>query len=820
MEERNGRFTQSAEKALEESYYTAKRLGHGCVGSEHLVIGMLRAGENFTSIALSHHDVDVLRLEEEVIRRIGRGDPGMQPQGMTPRCKRIIELAGVEAGGLGKRRIGCEHLLLGILRQGDNTALGMLRESGITPNLLAEEVYAMMGLGSGQGSESVAGKKARTRRAPEPIKGELEKCGRDLTAEALLGRLDPVIGREKEINRVVRILCRRSKNNPCLVGEPGVGKTAVAEGLAQAICDGDVPGCMQDKVVFSLDLSAVIAGTKYRGEFEERMRSIIQETIKMGNVILFIDEIHNLIDAGGADGAIDAANILKPMLARGEFQVIGATTNDEYRKRMEKDAALDRRFSKVEVAEPTQEETFSILRGLLPHYEEHHGVKITEQALRAAIELSTRYIHDRFLPDKAIDLIDEAASNARMRQSEAAEEERYKWEDRLAETAKTRKEAIEKKDYEAAALLREEELFAAREKDAARERSRQAGAVMLPQVDAEAVREIVSERTGIPVTRIGQSETERLLHLEEQLGCRVEGQQAAIKAVAAAVRRNRVGLGDPDRPIGSFLFVGPTGVGKTALCKSLAEVLFGNEQALIRIDMSEFAEKHTVSRLIGSPPGYTGHEEGGQLTEKVRRRPYAVVLFDEIEKAHPEVFDLFLQLLDDGRLTDGQGRTVDFKNTVIVMTSNIGTGAVIGEKNRLGFGESDAKDERAGYMTALKHSFRPEFLGRIDAVVPFERLTEQTLSHIAEGLLLKTAERVKERGITLSWEESIPHRLAEKALVLGGGARPLGRLVKTEIEDALSDAILWQSLGDGDYCQVSFREGKICLTGERINIPL
>lgn len=811
MEERNRGFTQEAQKALAESYKEAKKLGHGFVGSEHLVIGILRAGEALSYMALQSHAVEEKGLEERIVTHIGRGDPTMLPQGMTPRCRRIIELAGVEAGNFGKKKIGCEHLLLGILREGENTALGMLREAGIAPNVLAEEVYAMMNFGAEEaGKEAAAGKTGKTHRTPEPIRGELEKCGRDLTAEAFLGRLDPVIGREKEIDQLVRILCRRSKNNPCLVGEPGVGKTAVVEGLAQAISEGAVPEEMQDKVIFSLDIAAVIAGTKYRGEFEERMRLIVRECVKHGNVILFIDEMHNLVGAGGADGAIDAANILKPMLARGELQVIGATTLAEYRKKVEKDAALERRFSKVEVREPEPEAAMEILRGLRPHYEAHHGVRITDEAIKAALELSMRYIHDRFLPDKAIDLIDEAASQARMR-SGTDEKELSMWEERLAETVKSKEEAAAREDFEAAALLRDEEMrVRKRKEDGERER---------PEVTSEEIREIVSERTGIPLTRIGQDEAENLLKLEDELKERVEGQEAAVKAVASAIRRSRVGLGDPQRPVGSFLFPGPSGVGKTALSKALAEILFGSEEALIRVDMTEYTEKHAVSRLIGSPPGYVGHEEGGQLTEKVRAHPFSVVLFDEVEKAHPEVYDLFLQLLDDGRLTDGQGRTVDFRNTVIVMTTNAGGALASGEKSRLGFGGESREREHTELFAELKKTFRPEFLGRIDAVVPFERLKEETLERIAQKTLERTRERASSRGIFLSWSDGLPGWIAKEALKAGGGARPVGRLVRNEVEDRLSEAILAHKLGKDGRAVILLHEGEIRLETETIALP-
>ena len=809
MEERMGKFTSAAGSVLEKAYEAAREMGHGYIGSEHLVIGLLKTGGDGAAQLLEKKGVFAEAVAERLKGRIGSGDPELLPLGMTPHCRRILELSGVEAAGLGQKKIGSEHLLLGILRHGDNAALELLREMSLAPNVLAREIYEAMGIGGGpENAGKVTVHREKTRPYEPAHLGELEKFGIDLTAEALYGRLDPVIGREKELDRVIRILCRRSKNNPCLIGEPGVGKTAIAEGLAQAICNGEVPENLEHSVLFSLDLPAVIAGTKYRGEFEERMRSIIRDVAGRGNIILFIDEIHNLIGAGGADGAIDAANILKPMLARGDLQVIGATTREEYRKHIEKDAALERRFSPIEVCEPTEEESIAILRGLCARYEAHHGVRITEEAISVAVSSSARYIHDRFLPDKAIDLIDEAASRVRINQAQIPPARRDR-DERLGSVIREKEDAVSMQDFLRAAALYEEETALVKERESVKYEE-------TPAVTPRDILDIVSERTGIPVSDIGESEAEKLMHLEEDLESRLIGQKEAILPVARAIRRSRVGLGDRTRPIGSFLFAGPSGVGKTELCKALAEVLFGNEAALVRLDMSEYAEKHSVSRLIGSPPGYIGHEEGGQLTEKVRSRPYTVILFDEIEKAHPEIYDVLLQVLDDGRLTDGQGRTVDFRNTVIVMTSNIGSQTPEAENRQIGFGTADVKATEKAVLAALRKSFRPEFLNRLDAVVNFHTLDEETLAEIAGKLLWKCRERMASLHMALTWTEAVPRFLAKKALILHGGARPLERLIRTEVEDPLAEGILEGRFREGDQCRLSVEAEKIRIGTESL----
>ena len=643
------------------------------------------------------------------------------------------------------------------------------------------------------------------------------KYGRDLTAEAKKGKIDPVIGRENEIERVIQILCRRTKNNPCLIGEPGVGKTAVVEGLAQKIADGSVPEILENKRLITLDLTGMVAGTKYRGDFEERIKSVIDEVTKAGNIILFIDEVHTIIGAGSAEGATDAANILKPSLARGEFQLIGATTISEYRKNIEKDSALERRFQPVNVAEPTEVDAVLILKGIKDKYEAHHKVKISDKAIEAAVKLSARYISDRFLPDKAIDLIDEAASRVRLTAC-AAPPELKELEEKIASTEAEKDEAINSQEYERAAALRDSEKKLKEDYKAAKENWHKQNSNINGEVGEEDIAEIVSSWTGVPVSQLTEEESERLLKLEQELHNRIVGQDEAVTAVAKAIRRGRVGLKDPKRPIGSFIFLGPTGVGKTELCKALADALFGSENMMIRLDMSEYMEKHTVSRLVGSPPGYVGFEEGGQLTEKVRRNPYSVILFDEIEKAHPDVFNMLLQILEDGILTDSQGRRVDFKNTVIIMTSNVGARLITEKKVSFGFGESgkdENKDVKELVLNELKSTFRPEFLNRVDDIIVFSKLNKEQIAEISEKMLSNLAIRLKNLNITAEFDDSVKYALSEKGFDPVYGARPLRREIQNKIEDPLSEKILDSSVKNGDTVLCSYKDGEFIFEVKR-----
>ena len=698
-------------------------------------------------------------------------------------------------------------MLLGILSDGDNYAIRFLSELGADAAALTRETLKASDIDgySGEG-------KPKTYQKPQDDKvPTLSKYGRELTAEAKKCKLDPVIGREKEIERVIQILCRRTKNNPCLIGEPGVGKTAIAEGLAQKIADGDVPEILEDKRVFALDLTGMVAGTKYRGDFEERIKTAIDEVINAGNIILFIDEVHTIVGAGSAEGSTDAANILKPSLARGEFQLIGATTISEYRKNIEKDPALERRFQPVNVSEPTEEDTVLILKGLKDKYEAHHKVKITDGAIEAAVKLSSRYISDRFLPDKAIDLIDEASSRVRLSVC-AAPPELKALEEKIANAEAEKNEAVNSQEFEHAAALRDNEKKLKEEYRELKEKWRDKSGRINGEVTAENIAETVSSWTGIPVSQLTREESERLLHLEDELHASVIGQDEAVTAVSRAIRRGRVGLKDPKRPIGSFIFCGPTGVGKTELCKALAKAMFGSENMMIRLDMSEYMEKHTVSRLVGSPPGYVGFEEGGQLTEKVRRNPYSVVLFDEIEKAHPDVFNVLLQILEDGILTDSQGRRVDFKNTVIIMTSNVGARLITEKRVAFGFtesgGDSENKNIKELVTGELKNTFRPEFLNRVDDIIVFSKLDRGQIAQIAVKLLNELAGRLAALGITLKWDDSAVYALADKGFDPIYGARPLRREIQNSIEDGLSEKILDSSVKKGDTVLCEFKNGK------------
>ena len=813
------KFTPRAEEALRLSQEAAEELGHGYVGSEHLLLGLIREEEGIAHRVLSEFGVTDEMVCSVLQRSVGHGVSGAAPsQGLTPRAKSVVELAVSEASRMGSGYIGTEHLLMGLLREGGNMGLRILRTIGVDPNKMYSAVLKKLNDASAKTVPS--GGSAAARDGDKKVGKALAEFTRDLTEAARSGKLDPVIGREKEIQRVIQILSRRTKNNPVLIGEPGVGKTAIAEGLAERIASGDVPEELLDKRVLSLDLSGMVAGTKYRGEFEERIKNTLDEVKKDGNIILFIDELHTIVGAGSAEGAVDAANIIKPALGRGEIRVIGATTLNEYRKYIEKDAALERRFQPVTVGEPTPEATLEILKGLRDKYEAHHKLTITDEALEAAVQLSKRYIGDRFLPDKAIDLMDEAASQVRM-DAESSSPDLKALEEKISTLHREKAEAIAAQDYEKAAQLRDIEKNYQDQVDIERENWRKQMAQNRGSVTADDVAKVVAGWTGIPVTRLTEDESMRLLKLEEKLHQRVVGQDDAVAAVAKAIRRSRVGLKDPKRPIGSFLFLGPTGVGKTELCKTLAEAMFGDENAMVRIDMSEYMEKHTVSRLIGSPPGYVGHEEGGQLTEKVRRKPYSVVLFDEIEKAHEDVWNILLQILEDGIVTDSQGRRVDFKNTVIVMTSNVGAKNITAAEAKLGFDgkEKDEKETeearfariREAVMADLKRTFRPEFLNRIDEIIVFHQLTQDNIVQIARRMLDVTAGRMAQQGITLEAEDDAVAELAKDGFDPQYGARPLRRAIQNQVEDAVAEQMLEGSLKSGDTAHVRLKDGKVVI---------
>ncbi len=798
------RFTEKAKQALTAAHEAATELGHSYVGSEHLLLGLIKGDGGVAANALRNAGLTEQNVTEFIERYIGRGEGSSQPaQGLTPRSKRIIELAIAEAARLGHSYVGTEHLLMGILRESDSVAARIISAAGIDPNRLYTDIINAFSSSGYRQSQQPSGRAGGGKKSDTKT---LDQFSRDLTAMARAGSLDPVIGREKEIQRVIQILSRRNKNNPVLIGEPGVGKTAIAEGLAQRIVSGDVPDTLRDKRIVSLDLSGMVAGTKYRGDFEERIKAAIEEVQKSGDVILFIDEMHTIIGAGAAEGAIDAANIIKPALGRGEMQVIGATTLNEYRKYIEKDAALERRFQPVIVDEPSPEESVQILMGLRDKYEAHHKLTITNEAIEAAVSMSSRYINDRFLPDKAIDLLDEAASRVRM-DNLTAPPDLKSLENRIEAVAKEKEAAVAAQDFEKAASLRDEEKKLRAELDDTRkawegDRSGKRGSV-----GAQDIAAVVSSWTGIPVTSITEAESERLLHMEEVLHKRVIGQDEAVSAVSRAIRRGRVGLKDPKRPIGSFLFLGPTGVGKTELCRALAEAMFGDENAMIRVDMSEYMEKHTVSKLIGSPPGYVGYDEGGQLTEKVRRKPYSVILFDEIEKAHEDVFNIMLQIMEDGRLTDSHGRRVDFKNTIIVMTSNVGAKNITNKASKLGFAldessekkaEDSYKDIQDAVMGDLRRTFRPEFLNRIDDIIVFHQLTKENIRLICANMLKTVAERVATLGVTLTADDSAIDVLADKGFDPVYGARPLRRAIQSAVEDAAAEQLLDGTIKDGD----------------------
>ena len=791
-----GRFTEKAERAINISQESAMLMGHNYVGTEHLLLGLVKEGSGVAARVLQAQGISEEKVLKEIEELIGKGDEtGQQPLGFTPRTKRVLELSFKEARRMGHNYIGTEHLLLGTMKEGESVAVRILMDLGVDPQKLFNEIVKML-------NEEAPGASGMPKNNPSYANTPtLNQFGRDLTEMAREGKFDPVIGRDKEIERVIQILSRRTKNNPCLIGEPGVGKTAIAEGLAQKIMEGNIPEMLKDKRVVTLDLSSMVAGAKYRGEFEERLKKSMDEIRKAGNVILFIDEMHTIIGAGAAEGAIDASNILKPSLARGEIQVIGATTRDEYRKHVEKDAALERRFQPITVGEPSKEEAIEILKGVRDKYEAHHRVKITDEAIEAAVALSDRYITDRFLPDKAIDLIDEAASRVRLK-SFTAPPDLKNLEEKMDNMRKEKEDAIVCQEYEKAAKIRDEEQKLKNELDKAKTSWQQNNQTRTDTVSEEEIAEIVASWTGIPVKKLAEEESERLMKMEDVLHVRVIGQDEAVKAVSRAIRRGRVGLKDPKRPVGSFIFLGPTGVGKTELSKALAEALFGDENSIIRIDMSEYMEKHSVSRLVGSPPGYVGYEEGGQLTEKVRRKPYSVILFDEIEKAHPDVFNMLLQILEDGRLTDSQGRAVDFRNSVIIMTSNVGARMII-EPKRLGFTSKDENSKNYENMKSdvigeLKRTFRPEFINRVDEIIVFHPLSEENLKNIVGIMVDSLSKRLKQNNITLEVSEEAKGFLAKKGFDQVYGARPLRRAIQSMVEDKLAEEMLESRVKSGD----------------------
>ena len=815
-------FTEKANKALNLAIESAEEMRHNYVGTEHILYGLVKEGSGVAATALNECGVteDALREKLESINGT-MSLVELTPDDFTPRTKRVLRAAVIISSKTGYTYVGTEHLLLAILSESDSYAVAFLEELGVSVERLAQAVSKGMQGGAEEGFGGFENESAPN--GSQKGGSALDKFGRDLTQAAKNGEIDPVIGREKEIQRVIQILSRRTKNNPVLIGEPGVGKTAVAEGLALEIAKGNVPEILKDKRVVSLDLTGMVAGAKYRGDFEERIKAAIDEVKKSKNTILFIDELHTIVGAGAAEGSADAANILKPSLARGDFQVIGATTLNEYRKYIEKDAALERRFQPVKVGEPTPEQAVQILKGLRDSYEAHHKVKITDEAINAAVTLSSRYIADRYLPDKAIDLIDEGASKVRLA-SLTSPDNVKELEDEIADYEKEKASAINEQDFERAARLRDEQKELQTKLDDAKKKWQEQQKGNSGEVTAEDIAKIVSEWTGIPVVQLTKEESERLLNMENVLHERVIGQSEAVTAIAKAIRRGRVGLKDPKRPVGSFIFLGPTGVGKTELCKALAEAMFGDENAMLRLDMSEYMEKHTVSKLIGSPPGYVGFEEGGQLTEKVRRKPYSVVLFDEIEKAHPDVFNMLLQILEDCRLTDSQGRTVDFKNTIIIMTSNVGARLITEKQSSLGFNsenenaeESEKKDIKELVTGELRKVFRPEFLNRVDDIIVFNKLNKDEIKQIAVKMLKTLENRLDKMNIKISFTDNAVSKIADKGFDENYGARPLRRAIQNEIEDPLSEQMLEGKVKDGAVVTCDFADGQFTFTTANAN---
>ena len=807
-------FSENSTRALNLALEAARQFGHGYIGTEHLLLGLLRADGGVSSKVLLDAGLTDEFVVERIKENVGVGVPSdVSGQDMTPRLKRILERSFVEARRTGNYIIGTEHILMSLLEEPNCQAVEIIESAGIDIRSLYSDVIESMGLSAAGDTDRDGQKHGTAKKSGGKNTPNLNSYGTDLTEMVRENKIDPIIGRGTEIERVIQVLSRRTKNNPCLIGEPGVGKTAIAEGLAQHIIEGSVPEPLKNKRVVTLDIASMIAGSKYRGDFEERLKNVIEEVKKEGNVILFIDELHVLVGAGSAEGAMDAANILKPSLARGEIQVIGATTLDEYKKNIEKDAALERRFQPIIVSEPSEEDAIAILKGIRDKYEAHHGVKISDEAIESAVRLSSRYIRDRFLPDKAIDLMDEAASKLRMKNLTAPPDMKSK-EEEIKRVAGEKENAVRNQDFEKAATLRDKEKVLASELEEMKKNWNSESGKEKLTLTAEDIEDVVTQTTGIPVKKLVHEESERLLNMENILHKRVVGQDEAVNAVARAIRRGRVGLKDPKRPIGSFLFLGPTGVGKTELSKALAEVLFGDESAMIRVDMSEYMEKHTVSKMIGSPPGYVGFDDGGQLTEKVRRKPYSVILFDEIEKAHPDVFNIMLQILDDGRLTDAKGRTVDFKNTVIIMTSNIGAKTITDSK-KLGFTPAEDNFDRnqetirENVMDELKRSFRPEFLNRIDDIIVFKQLDREDIKKIASRLCDSVVKSLKELGITLTVEDSAIDVLVEKGFDVTYGARPLKRAIQSLIEDKMAEKMLEKTFSEGDEVVARGEDGKI-----------
>lgn len=805
-------FTERARIAISEAHDTACELGHGYIGSEHIIAGLVKEGSGVAAKVLEKEGITLDDVIEKIKELTGSKEPISKETelSLTPRTKRILQLSALEARNMGHSYIGTEHILMAVLRDGESVGVRVLLSLGLNINEAYGEIVESLSEGTADmpqgGGYQTPHQPSRKGKSNTPT---LDEYGRDFTAIARDGKFDPVIGRDKEIERVIQILSRRTKNNPCLIGEPGVGKTAVAEGLAQKIAAGDVPEMLKSKRLVSIDLSAMIAGAKYRGEFEERLKKVINEVIGAKDVILFVDEFHTIVGAGSAEGSLDASNILKPFLARGELQLIGATTLKEYKKYIEKDAALERRFQPVTVGEPTVEETIDILKGIRDKYEAHHGVTITDDALTAAAKMSARYITDRFLPDKAIDLVDEASSKKQL-SSQIAPPDLKEKEKELERLRSEREEAVNAQEYEKAAKLRDEEKTISAEAEQLKSDWKGTGSTVELVVDEEDIAQVLSDWTGVPASKLKEEEMDKLRNLEGILHRRVIGQSEAVTAVAKAIKRGRAGLKDPKRPIGSFLFLGPTGVGKTELSKTLAEAIFGSENSLIRVDMSEYMEKHAVSKFIGSPPGYVGFEEGGQLTEKIRKNPYSVILFDEIEKAHPDVFNIMLQILDDGILTDAQGRRVDFKNTVIIMTSNLGASEILGTgSSKLGFNNSSASDEKSEkerikekVMAEVKRAFKPEFLNRIDEVIVFDRLNKDEIKEIA-GLMLKSLEkRLADNEITVEFSDAAIEKIADEGFDKVYGARPLRRAIQNKIEDMLSEKIIDGEIVSGDSVKV------------------
>lgn len=812
-------FTQKANDVLNLAIKAAENFGHAYIGSEHILIGVLKENTSYGAELLTEKGVTLDKIEELIKENTGVGNPtALSPNDFTPTAKRVLEVSFQLARSMRNSFVGTEHLLLALLRESDSGAVKLLNACGVEAESFTEELVNDLARPNAEFRGSKSGKKGKSNTPT------LDEFGTDLTEKAANGGIDPVIGREKEIERVIQILSRRTKNNPCLIGEPGVGKTAIAEGLALKIVKDEVPELLSGKKIVALDLTSMVAGTKYRGDFEERIKKAMDEVKNAKNVILFIDEVHTLIGAGAAEGAVDAANILKPALARGEIQVIGATTIDEYRKNIEKDAALERRFQSVMVGEPTEEEAVEILKGLRDKYEAHHKVKISDEAIETAVKMSSRYIADRFLPDKAIDLIDEAASRVRLK-AFTAPPNLKSMEQEIKRLEQEKASAVKSQDFEAAAKIRDKEKELQTLLDEEKEKWKNLSGKEIKEVSTEDIANVVSSWSGIPVTQLTKEESERLLNMEKILHERIVGQDKAVSAVAKAIRRGRVGIKNPNRPLGSFIFLGPTGVGKTELCKSLAEAMFGSEDAIIKLDMSEYMEKHTVSKLIGSPPGYVGFEEGGQLTEKIRRKPYSVVLFDEIEKAHPDVFNMLLQILEDGVLTDSKGRKVSFKNAIIIMTSNVGASKITNNQSALGFG--DNTDENLNIeelvMEDLKKTFKPEFLNRIDEIIVFNRLEKDDIKEIAKRMLKTLTKRLAEMDIKLSFTDEAISAIADAGFDNVYGARPLRRAIQQKIEDPLSELMLEKEVASGGSYVADFKDGKFTFdsadnTAEKTNI--